>query len=519
MMRAAYGAAVAVFAHVLVGCSSEPHSDAAAYAAPPAEIGFLELEGEQYSLGGTMLTSSRARIFYDFQPAENATQQTPIFVLGGGGPGASAMFLLAYEGPNTTVETDASGVASTPNASRLTDLGHLLYFDARNAGFSYPLIADPADRTKRQGDLGAQNYNVYRDAADEWRALLAFWDLHPELAHNPVYFLAESYGGMRATVMLNMLFSRADYASGARTFAAPDLMQRLACPGSPGSAAPLPCEADVSKQFRGQILLEPLLAGMRQDDIAAQLFEQPGSILDQLAAETGVPYARCGSGCTAFGNVQLFLMTIDRSLYDYRASSAWLDRIIETVSNAATHREMLARLTGVENAAVDRVIGGARAGAYRFGDPNNALFCPRGDLEQTYGALPAWDAHFVAFNAEAMGAFVGGASKALLADTSQAGFGDLFIENLRHVPTFVSRATFDLAIYGPALVPVLQSYPAVRRAAIDATGREIEVELGDGTVRRIFSPEYASSHLIQHDRPAELHADIAAFLTRTAQSR
>jgi hypothetical protein len=226
---------------------------------------------------------------------------------------------------------------------------------------------------------------------------------------------------------------------------------------------------------------------------------------------------RCGVGCTAFGNAQLYLMTIDRSLYDYRASYSWLDGIIETLSNAATHREVLARLTGVETAAVDRVIGGARTGAYRFGDPNNALFCPRGDLEATYGALPAWDAHFVAFNAEVMGAFTGGASKALLADTSQSGFGDLFIENLRHVPTFVSRATYDLAIYGPALVPVLQSYPAVRNAALDATGREIQVELTDGTVRRIFSPEYASSHLVQHDRPAELHADIAAFVARTAQ--
>jgi pimeloyl-ACP methyl ester carboxylesterase len=508
MTRAAYRAAAggfcaaaAAFVHLLGGCGADPSADTAPYVAPNAEIGFLDLGEEQYSLGSTPLTSSRARIFYDFQPAETATQQTPLFVLGGGGPGASAMFLLGYLGPNTIVETDAAGASWAPNASRLTDLGHLLYLDARNAGFSYPVIADPADRSKRQADLGAQNYNVYRDAADEWRALLAFWELHPELAHNPVYFLAESYGGMRATVMLNMLFFQADYASGGRAFSAPDLMQRLPRP----------------EQFRGQILLEPLFAGMRQEDVAATLFEQPGSVLDQLAAETGVPYLRCASGCTAFGNAQLYLMTIDRSLYDYRASYSWLDRIIETLSDAATHREVLARLTGVETAAEDRVLGGSRTGAYRFGDPNNALFCPRGDLEQTYGALQPWDAHFVAFNVEAMGAFTGSASKALLADTSQAGFGDLFIENLRHVPTFVSRATYDLTIYGPAIVPVLQSYPEVRRAALDATGREIQVELTDGTVRSIFSPEYASSHLVQHDRPAELHADIAAFLARTGQ--
>jgi hypothetical protein len=525
--RAACSIALGAVVHFLTGCASDapaastcasPGDPSCTQAAPSAEIGFLDLPEEQYQLSGTPLTSSRTRIFYNFQPAESRAAQAPIFVLGGGGPAASAMFLLAYHAPNTIVQADAGAAAWAPNAWRLTDLGHLLYFDARNAGFSYPAIADPADPSKRAADLGAQNYNAYRDAADGWRALLAFWDLHPELAKSPVYFLAESYGGVRATVMVNMLFDQAEYASGARAFSAPDLMQRLACPGPLGASAPAPCPEQVKKQFRGQILMEPLLAGARQTAIAGQLFEQPGSVLDQLAAETGVPYTRCGVGCTPFQNAQLFLMTINRSLYDYRAPSSWLDDDIQTVANAATWRDVLARLTGVDIAAVDRTIGGARVGAYRFADPSRAGFGWPGDLEKTYGVLPAWDAYFVPLNWEAMGVFQSGTAQVLAADPYQAGFGELFIQNLRHVPTFVSRATYDLASYGPALVPVLASYPDVRRAALAATasGSEIQVDLTDGSAWSIVSPEYASSHSVSRDRPAELHADIAAFVARTA---
>jgi hypothetical protein len=480
-----------------------------------AEVGYLELGERHYRIAQTELTASSAGFFYSFHPAEREMTDAPLLVLSGGGPAASVFFLLAYHAPSTIAPGAAGTPVLAPNPASLTRLGHVLSIDARNAGFSHGLLADPSNRAAREHAFGVQDYNPFRDAADHWQSIFAFFELHPELRHSPLYFLTESYGAVRVSIMLDLLIRTAEYESGQRAFFDPDLMAQLGEYKTDDGERSI--EGGAAAHVHGQMLLEPWFAGFRQASVAAELFEQPGSVMDQLAAETGAVYTRCGAqsaDCDAYDNALRYLLSIDRSVYDYRASSAWLDDHVGLVSGAVTRGGMLSALTGVQVPALEAVLGRGREGAYRFADPAHGLFVERGDLDRSWGELPLWDMYFLPLNVEAQQAFASDPATVLGTHPNQVSWGELLLDNVRSVPTFVSRASYDLLAYGPALVPVLATYPDVARAELVAApgGSEIRIDFMDGTGRAIISPEYASSHSVSRDQPSLLLADIAGFL-------
>ncbi|MFC1642567.1 hypothetical protein ACFL5O_07755 [Myxococcota bacterium] len=385
------------------------------------------------------------------------------------------MFLLAYHAPSGITDPAATTATVGHNEWSLARLGHLFFAEARNAGFSYALLEDPSVRNLRDSEFRVENYNVYRDAADLWQVLLGFLDRHSELAASPVYFLAESYGALRVTVMISFALNALEYASGQREFLAPQLFERLAS----------------FEQVRGQILLQPWFAGRRQAAVTGELLEQSGSVLDRLAAAAGTSYVRCGEQgdpCDPYANARALLETMDRSAYDIRAGSDWLNRHTDLVVNAATQRESLASLLGVGPELIDPVLGGDRTQAYRFADPGHSIFSADGHLEQAYGAVRPWDAYLVPLNGEAHDVFVSEAANANRANSNQSDCGELFLDNLRVTPTFMSRAEFDLVIFGPSLAPVLASYPKVTSASLVNTtwSEQIEVEFADRTTRTFF---------------------------------
>ena len=487
-----------------VGCD-EPEAASRAQPDPPLtpEAGFVELARETYRVGQTELVSSPARLFYDFQPAQEPGPEAPLFVLSGGGPAASVTFLLAYHAPHAIADPSVTTATLARNEWSLTRLGHLFSPDARNAGFSYALLDDPSDPALRDAEFRLDNYNVYRDAADAWQVLLDFLDRHPALSTHPIYFLAESYGAVRVSVMLSFVLHSAEYANEQREFWAPGLFDRLA-----------------ALHVGGQILLEPWFAGARQAMVAGQLLEQPGSVLEALAAEAGTTYVRCSEqagDCDPYANARALLDAIGRSPYDVRAGSDWSERHADLVANAATQRDVLAGITGVDRSSLDQILGGDRTRAYRFADVGQGLFLERGDLEQTYGPLQPWDAHFVPQSIEARDVFLSESANAVNANPNQDRWGEVLLDNLRTTPTFMSRADFDFVIFGPALVPVLASYPEVSGASLlnTSSGDRVQVEFTDGTSRIVECPAYASSHSVSRDRPAELFRDIAAFLGQT----
>jgi hypothetical protein len=494
---------------LLLGCSpAEPPTSDAIELAP--EAGFVDVAADSYTIDGTPLVASPARLFYSFHPATIAPDRAPLLVLGAGGPEASVLFLLA----TGTSEQRIEAGRLVPNPDSLTDVAHLLYLDARQAGFSYGTLPDPASRAARDAELSAANYNPYRDAADFIQGLLAFLAEHPALDDHGVVLVGESYGGLRTSVMLNLLLFAPEYAAGTRRFASPALSARIREYFTARFGTTDPDPAEVATAFRGQILLEPWFAGTRQSELEGPLLEAPGSILDEVAAETGTPYLRCAeqpAPCVPYDNAVTFLAAAGRSAFDVRAPDDWLARHDAAVTAVAANPAALSAVLGVPEADLAAGLPVDRGDAYRFADPA----AHTGILGAAWGDLPAWDDYFVSNHDEARQAFFGSDADALGVNPGLPSHGELTIENLRFVPTFVSRATYDVVVYAPALVPTLASYPSVS-SVTERGDREIVVRFADGTERTLVAPRYASSHAVESDEPAALHDDLAAFLTLVA---
>jgi hypothetical protein len=496
-----------------VGCTSGPELENQP-AAP--EIGIIEIPGGTFELNHTELTASPAHLFYNYQQAAVSPDSAPLFVLTGGGPGAAMLFLLGFTGSYGIANPETTPSVAV-NTNALTDLAHLLYVDARQAGLSWTELPDPSNELLRRAEFALQNYNVFVDAADVLSAVLAFLDAHPGLTGHQVYFVSESYGGARTTAMLSFLIDYLEYAADSRVFHSPDLDSRIAR-YMKEQLGGQPTQDEVAHRFAGQILLEPILAGARQNAAAGTLFEMPGSIIDQLAATAGVPYVRCSAQigpCIPFDNAQMFLEHINRSRYDSRSDKTWLARHLAMATQIGTDPAALAAISGVTETRLGTMLARNGALAYRFGDPAYGASAVRGSSETTWGALEPWDAYFTSVNQEVLAAFYSQSARDQEIDPKGDIFGDLFLRNVRYVPTMVTRAEYDLEIYGPAVPLALESFPDVARVADLSASEELSVQYQDGTERRIFSPWYhESSHAVARDEGRKLHADIGTFLKR-----
>jgi hypothetical protein len=274
----------------------------------------------------------------------------------------------------------------------------------------------------------------------------------------------------------------------------------------------------IAHRFAGQILLEPVLAGTRQNAAAGTLFEEPGSIIDRLAASTGVAYTRCSAQiapCDPFDNAQAYLVRINRSRYDTRSDANWLNRLLAMASQIGTDPAALAAISSVSAQELGAVLARKAATTYRFGNAAYGASAVRGSSETTWRALEPWDAYFAALNHEVLSAFYSQATRDAAADPKADAFGELFLRNLRYLPTMVTRAEYDLEIYGPAIPLALESFPEVTSVTDLDASEELSVLYKDGTERRIFSPFYhQSSHAVARDESGKLHADVDAFLKR-----
>lgn len=499
------------------GCES---SSCAADAPAGAEVGFIELGAATYEIGSRQLSLSPGRFFYSYQPARNSADTAPLLVLAAGGPGAASLYLLAG-GLGPFAMGNEPGAAPDPSPQPLTDFANLLAIDARNTGFSYVWTGDPAREDERRRGFQPEDYNVYSDAADAVRALVSFLGERPSLSGCPIYWLAHSYGGLRAVVALHMMLFHRAYADGELTFHAAQVdeaverfsEQRFGSPSAPPEA--------MARALRGQILVQPLIAGERQVTAAGALFDQPQSVVARLAADTGADFVPCAEQpepCDPFDNAQALLRRIERSSYDVRRPESWERGLRESVDAAGTRRDTLARLVGVEPAVLDRVFAGRVSGAYRFADLTHSVLQPRGDLEQFWGSVEPWDTYFVSTNSDVMSAFVSEDAVALGADPGQTLFAPLLFDNLRITSVFITRAEFDMMLYSPGLLVALAGYPEVTRVADDVGGVDeaIEIELTDGTVRTLAAPRYSESgHFVYLDEPVKLSADVARFLRQS----
>lgn len=498
------------------------------------EAGFLDIEAVDYALGegddASALTSSPARLFYSFHPADHDPGDAPLLLFFNGGPGVSTGLLLAG---NTGPKTLTDALLAADNPTPWTALGHVLYLDARNTGFSYQTIPDPSDQTKRSTELQTRNFNSYLDAADFVRALLRFWDTHPVFAARPLILIAESYGGIRASILLNMLLFPGDYQTGGpRRYQDPALADAVADHLAARFQRDAPAPELVASVLGTMVLIQPSLAGNAQSAAAGVLLDAPGSPVYELAQELGLTYTPCAQKpqpCDAWANAISFVEGVGRSRYDVDASTTWLFDLFARTRAGLSKRDVLADLLQVEPEAIAGLPADQRAGAFRVRSPGDYISdAEAGDLPDHLGAPELWDRYYLPFSVEVLDGFRSPTAIALGVHSSDPHVGELFLHDLAYARVMTTHATRDLAIWGLSIAPTLAGYadlvadatrvddvpqdaprPGELRVTFKPDAFPGEPDPGTRTIRQ---PVYEASHAITYDQPAAIRDDVLAWL-------
>lgn len=251
-------------------CSSDTvMADDGTAAAIVPEAGFLEIEGGDYTSEDQLRRSPKHRVWYSFHPAKFGRKNKPlaVFFQGGPGGGTTAVLFAFGTGPKTfKVVPDPTNPAKdtlsdlVSNPSSWTEFANLLYIDAPATGFSYPM----KDVDGSSPDIGN---DMDRDASNFLRVLARFLKRHPALQTNRVILVGESYGGVRATMMLQYLYAAAGATfADTNTYVDSQLSSDLGSYFQAAFGTKTPSVAQVAKQFGHQTLIEPNVVGDAQRD-------------------------------------------------------------------------------------------------------------------------------------------------------------------------------------------------------------------------------------------------------------
>jgi uncharacterized protein YjbI with pentapeptide repeats len=106
---------------------------------------------------------------------------------------------------------------------------------------------------------------------------------------------------------------------------------------------------------------------------------------------------------------------------------------------------------------------------------------------------------------------------------SDVTFGDMFLQNIRYVKTFLTDADYDLVISSQALPIALSRHKGVagvdRKSATAGGSGVFTVRFQDGSATRLYYPRYASSgHAVAATQPAKLRSDVQEWLDCTSDS-
>lgn len=576
-------------AGLLAGCVLDGGSGADDPPVRGPESGFVHLGPIHYffhyAIGDSdyAYDTTPANLWYSFHPAEaggaGSIAPAPVFVMLNGGPGAATSAnLFALNTAPYTLDADwldIGGPGYKANEWRWTKLGHVLYIDPAQTGFSYNVNpAAVGNDSVRIGDYFFKgNFNPFIDAAQVLRVVLRFLHDHPDLQGNPVVFVGESYGGTRVSTMLNLLLFSERYAAEGTSFYRDDGLvaeirahfRELGKPVAPLSIA------TVTAQFGRQVLIQPQLSGPRQDAVQGEMYwDAKPSIIDEIAEQAGFPggFTRNDKDC-AFGTnhatcpIMSYLPKFNRDRYHYLKPESWSDDLEFQASSTLGQRGKLATVTGFDVGSIAALKAPARVGAaYHFlgvvppaveaaiaehpGGMLPGLLAsaayrearlrefpePVDDsLAKNFGDLGRWDRYFVAMNTDVYLAFMYNflapeyVTLPINADHWPT-YGDFFLENARHVKTFLTDARYDVVIYSPALpVALARHVGSVRRidwmrgenAPLPGKLGRFEIHYVDGSTVPLYYPFYGGSgHAVGATEPKKLRDDVGAWLGCTA---
>ncbi|HEY8946901.1 MAG TPA: hypothetical protein VIM73_21810 [Polyangiaceae bacterium] len=435
-----------------------------------AEAGFVELGPRDVVIHGRPVSlAATSRIFYNFRPADQDPKTKPILILFNGF--ASDTVRPFGTGP-FTVERDGRVV---PNSDSLTELANLLYIDPRQSGFSYDLITD---RAPTSADCSQDVFNEYVDAADVLLASLRFVETHDALT-GPVYFMGESYAGVRISWMLAYL--------------------RQAWALAPYQDSTL--QTAVASQTRarflhGQILLQPWLAGAAHTT----------AISDVCATQSLLAAVQSNVGTTCpTDNACACANSFGRSPYNYTFTTSEQNSRIFAADAAQVAPADAQAIYGVTLDSIPQLRASERARGFKCSVADDST-PDESELVALLGALPPGQNYNLAYSPLQPGK---GSS---LPDWRQLTLiGAAFLDNLRTVDTFLTDGQRDLVVPESALVPALKALAS--GTTISETSARVTVAFPSG-VRSIDIGHYpAAGHMITMIEPHELKQDLQSWLT------
>jgi len=503
------------------------------------ESGFIDLEENSYTLDNRSNTSGRGKMWYYFQPADKNPENKPLFVFYNGGPGSSSSLLFLYNTSKKTADQSVAGEGAAGNAYNWNQIGNLLYIDARQTGFSYGIVDNPSNSRSRSNYFSTANFNVFVDAADFIRVILRFQEKHPLIKSNQVILAGESYGGTRTTAVINILLNVADYAEKKRTFYDEALFEEIAQhfreidPDVTG----MPSKEQVAKQFNGQIMIQPLAMGQQQIDAVGEILEQNGSPLYTIQEETGKQYKTCGNSwnCDKHSNALKYVQNAGRDIYAYRRPYNWLFDYTDYGIAKMLQFSLFGQFIMNDPRKIENLYAANRTGAFRYGgygysrniadldklenlpesvkiimkarvEQRNAHPLSSGDLESVFGTLPDYDEYYVDTNNTINSTFYN-ASTSPYSDVN----GEMFLENIRTVRTFITNAEEDIILYAKATPEAAKKFSIV--SSVETGEESFTVNFKDGqsvTVTFPFYPE--SSHSVSVNQPEKFLNDVKNWM-------
>lgn len=463
-----------------------------------AKSGFIDLEANAYVRHEVALTSSSARMFYSFHPADENPHVAPTFVFFNGGPGyATSLGLMARGTGPMTVGTPADDTALVENPWSWTQFGNLLYIDTRQTGFSYATIASPGVEQSRLDERYENNFNDYTDSADIVRVMLRVLKNTPGIRDNPIVIVGESYGGVRAAMTLEFLFN----GNGLRTqtwYTDPALADEVAA-----HFAAIEDEVDgPDEQIVAQVLIQPFVAHTQFAD-QADVFCDPGSREAEVADEVGTDCQQLKSY---------------RDVYNIAQPYGWSDDLDVIAGEHLMNVDSLQAMLGVDPLGIVGLKASDRTGAFRF--QSNNLTQAQPAFDQALGSLQPWDAYHVILN------------QAIYNDDKYTNpFPCVYFSMaLARVDAFITDGDLDVVVDTPVLPTTLMkcqqlvSSPFVDSivATHDAVGDEArpghwtitynENSLAGAGQREVRWPRYEAGHMVATDQPQQLFEDVQAFL-------
>jgi len=520
------------------------------------EAGFLEIPTTTYNAESAARRSPTHRMWYSFQPATSQPQNKPLAVFFNGGPGsATSGYLFSFNTSTFTLDpckvngapacnSSPSTIAANPNS--WTQFANLLYIDAPAAGFSYPLgnAADPSTNPSIGTDMD-------RDAGIFNLVLVRFLLRHPPLWNNHVMIVGESYGGTRATLMLQALF---DYpsliATGSRyrdpQVYAGELIYYLVTMGTA-----TPSAAQIAAKFSSQVLIEPaIVAGAQASHPAkgtADEFNRAQNCLPDNVWSNGMGgtlTTLCSDAAPAIGGYPQIIPTCD--VYDCDKPSGYSDNLTFTAAKNLNKLDVLNQMIGAKATNIEWMYARSRLNAYGRlnGDVVDTV-----EMYNNFGhALAPEDRYYLLYNSDA---HIPYPSASAWSDNARNNYhAAVFLNRVMNgVSTFITVAKHDTVIYSPDIRYAIENvrlanpgtfgsikltsytpgfdnpllYPPTNSRPRHgymyfAVGPASPLDAPPNQSFYVTTPGiYDSGHTVSIRAPAELLADVKDFYARTPQ--